>query len=358
MHPPDLQALAAKWISELRLQDRLITVRYVANLCDPGGNCVYGLMTIDNLDEGRFLIEVQDPSTWPVNGSRALSAHAIEECLVHELVHIRWIDVTAYNPNPASIVQEERATWSTAQALIRATSQQRAAIVRAMIAKSSTPNRAFARRNQMLDAATAKQILDALQGDDMEAMKAALRGIVEAALTGGNNGPPSVPEPGAPPAGQDAGNAQDPNKDKPPIGMDDKMYSRAMAAEVASIRAMKSEIAKYRDEAKAVADMLRPQAKQELVRAMRGDGITITPHGEKLILDAPSLDIAKERAEGMRAMAGLPAKPSVRQPHGASSLTRAQQVEYDSIARTNPARAEMYRGECERENAAKKGGAK
>lgn len=353
MQPPDLQALRSKWVNELRLQDRIITVRYVAGLCDPTGNLVYGLMTIENLDEGRFLIEVQDPSTWPAGGSRELSSQSIEECLVHELVHIRWIDVTAYNPNPASIVQEERATWSTAQALIRANSQQRAAIVRGMLAKSSTPKRAFARRNQMIDAATAKQILDALQGDDMEAMKLALRGIVEAALTGGENGAPSTPEPGAPPAGQDTGMGKPDEKDKMP-----PEYMRSMSTNLASIRSMHAEITKYRDEAKTAADMLRPEAKQALIRGMRADGVNLTPHSEKLILDAPTLEEAKTLEKGMRAMAGPPGKPPPRPPNSASTLTRAQQKDHDAIARTNPARAEIFRSECERENAAKKGGDK
>jgi hypothetical protein len=59
MQRPDLQVIAAKWIAELRLQDRIITVQYVVNLSTPMGDPVYGLMTIENLDEGRFCIEVR-----------------------------------------------------------------------------------------------------------------------------------------------------------------------------------------------------------------------------------------------------------------------------------------------------------
>ncbi len=349
---PDIQAIAAKWIAELRLQDRIVTVRYVDSLSDSLGNPVYGLMTIQNLDEGRFLIEVQDPLTWPSGGSRELSEASIEEGIVHELVHVRWIDLTAHNPDPAALVQEERATWATARALIRATNSQRAGIVRAMISRQ-----AATRRQPKGTSMDAKAVLAAIKDQDEAAALAILEQWLTEQIGGGTNGPPSVQDPLAPPMGAAAGNAAlDPNKDKtPPDAM------RAMVAKDATaVRSMLVEVVGFHKEAKAAADILRPKAKEELVRAMRADGIVLTPHAEKLITDAPTLELAKERAESMRAMAPTGTRKDLARPPGDDGgLTSEQATKYRGMVAANNPRAESYRDEALRANAkAKKGSAK
>lgn len=348
MQRPDLQAIAAKWIAELRLQDRIITVRYVANLSDPFGNLVYGLMTILNLDEGRFLIEVQDPETWPAGGSRPLSAESIEEGIVHELVHIRWIDLTACNPNPTALVQEERATWATARALVRANSSQRAAMVRAMVAKQ----RAATRQQTKGTGMDAKAVLAAIKDQDEAAALAILEQWLAEQIQGGASGPPSVQDPNAPPMNADAGNG-DPQKDKPPMNMGDKQneqYQRAMKADMAEIRTMKAELVQC-------LEVARPAAKTELVRTMRADGIALTSHQEKLILEAKTIEEAKTLERGMRAMGATPSKPPARQPADESGLTSVQATKYRGMVAQNNPRAEAYRDECVRLNS-KKGGAK
>lgn len=356
---PDIQALCAEWIGAdgLRIQDRIISASYVPNLATDSGAALYGLLRIDNLDEGRFSVSIQDPETWPVGGSRELSQRSIEEALVHELVHIRWIDLTADKQDATSLVQEERATWATAQALVAAKYDKRAAEVRAMVARldartmvsraeaargGNTPRRAITGRRKMIDAATAKSILDALQGDDIEAMKAALRGIVESALTGGDSGPPSAPD--APPMPADAGNGTVPDdKNKPPMQMAPDKMARAMKAAT--------------DEAAAAIALLRPAAKNELVRGMRADGVPLTPHAEKLILEAPTVQDAERLAAGMRAMA--PSAPAGQRPPAnpptdtaaLAGLTRSQRAKYDDISKSNPKRAEAYRAESLKANA-------
>jgi len=354
---PDIQAMAAKWIGELRLQDRIVRVEYVRDLRNPFGEPVYGLMQIENLDEGRFCVSIQDPDTWPVGGVRELSEESIEEGLVHELVHIRWIDVTADNANPAAIRQEERATWATATALLRAGKRQRASIVRAMsahpaqwqkvqraaLARDGGASRsALARSKAMIDAATAKQLLDALDTGDPDAMKMAIRGIVEAALTGGDSAPPGAIE--TPPMPADAGNGATPDdKEKSPMQMAPDKYARSMKAAT--------------EEAVAALAVLRPAVKVELVRAMRADGITVTPHAERLVLDAPTVQDAERLVAGMRAMSPggtSSAKPHAQPPTDASALaglTRSQKAKYEDIAKSNPRRAETYRTESLKANA-------
>lgn len=347
---PDIQAIGAKWIAELRLQDRIITIRYTTNLCDPFGNLVYGLMTIQNLDEGRFLIEVQDPSTWPAGGSRALSDESITEGIVHELVHIRWIDLTAHNPDPAAIVQEERATWATARALVQANQSTRAAIVRAMIAKPAAMRRQTTGNKSMdvLDLVLAA-LAAALTAEDPKAAIQALLSEVKALKEKGTAAPDSVPTPMPQGTGDEYG------KDKPPVAMGDEKepdrMMRTMKADLAEIRAMKLE-------AKEALDMVRPAAKAEIVRTMRADGIALTPHAEKLILDAPTVDAAKDRAETIRAMAPAGAKRQQSLPPmgDEAGLTPAQSAKYRGMVVANNPRAETYRDECVRQN--KKGGAK
>jgi hypothetical protein len=322
---PDIQAIAAKWIAELRLQDRLITVRYTTNLADPMGSLVYGLMTILNLDEGRFLIEVQDPSTWPSGGSRELSSEAIEEGIVHELVHVRWIDLTAHNPDPTALVQEERATWATARALIRANNSQRAAMVRAMFA-----TQAASRRQAKGKSMDAKAVLAAIKDQD----EAAALAILEQWLTEqiGGAAPPSVDDGTAPPM--------------PAAASDDKgtplqTLMRGMKSALDEARSAKAEI----DECLKVA---RPAAKTEIVRGMRADGIVLTPHQEKLILDAPNLEKAKAVAEGMRAMAPVVPARKPAEPAGGSTagLTRPQAAKYQQKLAAGDPNAESYRAAC------------
>jgi hypothetical protein len=78
---------------------------------------------------------------------------------------------------------------------------------------------------------------------------------------------------------------------------------------------------------------------------MRADGIELTPHQEKLVLDSKTVEEAKTLVVGMRAMGASPAKPPARPGRSATGLTASQQREYEKIHRTNPERAEMYRDE-------------
>lgn len=356
---PDIQALCAEWIGTdgLRIQDRIIAASYVPDLCNATGAPLYGQLRIDNLDEGRFTVRIQDPATWPVGGSRALSQRSIEEALVHELVHIRWIDLTAANQDAASLVQEERATWATAQALVAAKYDKRAADVRAMVramstGKTSALTRAQTKGRAMIDATTAKQILDALGGEDIEAMKAALRGIVEAALTSGDNGPPSGAD-GASGMGADAGNnGADPNKDRPPMNMNDEQqkYSRAMRAHLS--------------EAATSADILRKDAKAAIVRGMRADGLKMTPHAEKQILEAKTIEEAQSLERMARSMSADPVEGAQVPRKGASpptdrnalaGLTQGQRQSYQRHMRTDPDKAAKFLAQCTKTNAERKG---
>lgn len=376
MMRPDLQAIAAKWIRLFRIQNRIITVSYVPNLVNPStGDVVYALMSIENDDEGRYSIYVQDPATWPTDAMRPMSEKSIENAVRHECAHIMLRDFAPRNPSDADILAEERAVWAISDAfdLINEgnapqfaamvarqldrkpqTFSQIAGNVRAMVArqKATAPRLALAGRKNMIDAATAKQILDALQSEDVEAMKTALRGIVEAALSGGDQGPPSVPDPNAPPMGADAG-PMDPNKDKTPT---DAM--RSMAAGVDKIRGMVAETATLRDEVKAAAEILRPQAKLEIVRAMKAEGIVLTSHAEKLIVDAPTIEAAKDRAATVRAMAPVGTKrPQVTPPTHSSGidtagLTPGQLTSYNRYMRAGkPDMAARFVETCAKTNA-------
>jgi hypothetical protein len=343
------------------------------------GDTVYALLAIENEDEGRFSIFVQDPATWPTNATRPPTLRTIEGAVRHECAHIRVRDFAPRNPSDADILAEERAVWAISDAFDKVnelnapqfaamvvrqldrkpqTLSQVAANVRAMAATTAATRRQTKGINMAMDPATAKMLLDALDSNaDPAAAIAAVRKVVEDALTGGQDAPASVPDPNAPPMGADAGNvpANDPSKGgkMPPDAM------RAMSAELQSVRAMGAEVRQLRDELKSAADIVRPTAKAELVRAMRADGIAITPHQEKLITDAPSLEVAKDRAATMRAMGAAPGKPPAKQPGDGSGLTPAQDAKYRSMVAANNPRAEAYRDECEKKNARdKKAGAR
>lgn len=375
---PDIQAIAAKWIRLFRIQDRIITVAYVPNLVNPAnGEPAYALMTVENGDEGRFRIEVQDPATWPRGSALQPTPKTIENAVRHECFHIRVRDFAN-----GDVLAEERATWAISDAfdaiadgdvpnvaamvvtqLARKTQtlSQIADTVRAMTANTAATRRQTKGRSMAMDPATAKMLLDALDSDDIAAVKAAIRKIAEDGLTGGEAGPPSTQDPTMPPMGADAGDKM--QKDKPPMSMGDKpdQYARAMKAELHSIRTMKVEIEQYRNEAKAAADVVRPQAKVEIIRAMRAEGIEMTPDAEKRILDAPTVEVAKDRAESMRAMAPMGArKPGALPPNGGmAGLTRTQSATYTKmVANGNEKGAEAYRVECVKLNAAQKDGAK
>lgn len=200
----------------------------------------------------------------------------------------------------------------------------------------------------MIDAATAKQILDALQGDDVEAMKAALRGIVEAALIGGDNSV-NAPDQLAPlSAAPNADNGATNAKDNP---VPEQM--RAMAALMAEARAMKAEL-------ESCLRVAQPDGKRAIVRAMRDEGIVLTPANEQLILDAPTIAVAQTLSQGMRAMApSTTRRQHAVPPNGTTNLTRTQQAAYDKLlAAGNERGAEAYRAECVRLGAAQKDGAK
>jgi hypothetical protein len=167
----------------------------------------------------------------------------------------------------------------------------------------------------------------------------------------GDAAPANVPDPNAPPMGADVGKGP-PSPDKMP---DAQM--RAMAAEVVNIRKMGAEIKQFHGEAKAAAELLRPKAKEALVLSMRADGLTVTPHGEKLITEASTLEEAQILAKGMRAMSATPTKPPARLPADEGGLTPEQAAKYRAmVAKGNP-RAESFRDESVKTNT-KKGGAK
>lgn len=368
---PDIQAIAAKWIRLFRIQDRIITVAYVPNLVNPAnGEPVYALMTVENGDEGRFRIEVQDPATWPRGSALQPTPKTIENAVRHECFHIRVRDFAN-----GDVLAEERATWAISDAfdaiadgdvpnvaamvvtqLARKnqTLLQIADTVRAMAVNTAATRRQTKGRSMAMDPATAKMLLDALDSDDIAAVKAAIRKIAEDGLTGGEAGPLSAQDPAMPPMGADAGDEI--QKDKPPMSMGDKpdQYARAMKAELAKVKALGAEV-------ESAVAILRPQAKVEIVRAMRAEGIEMTPDAEKRILDAPTVEVAKDRAESMRAMAPTGArKPNALPPNGGTAgLTRTQSATYTKmVANGNEKGAEAYRVECVRLNAAQKDGAK
>jgi hypothetical protein len=345
---PDIAMMGAKWIGELRLQDRVITIRYVRDLASPGGAPVYGLLVIENLDEGRFSVLIQDPDTWPAGGSRDLSPEAIEEALVHELVHVRWIDLTADKADATSLVQEERATWATARALINAKGSTRAAMVRAMVARKAATR--LQTKGKTMDAAA---VIAALKEADGEAALQILSDYVAEQL-GGTAGPPSG---GAVDGmGADAGNgsAED-SKAKPPMNMADEQqrYSRAMKANL--------------DEAARGTAILREDAKRAIVRGMVADGIKLTPHAQKQILDAKTIEDAQSLERLARSMSAVPVE-GAKDPKklaaplggksGTAGLTRSQEAKYSQMSKAGNPRADAYRDECIKATAlAKKGGA-
>ena len=200
----------------------------------------------------------------------------------------------------------------------------------------------------MIDAATAKSILDALQGDDIEAMKSALRGIVEAALTGGASAPTET----SPESGQAAevGAVTDEKKEAMQMGDKPGMYSRAMAVELAEI--------------KRATAIVQEDAKRAIVRGMVSDGVKLTPHAEKQILEAASIESARALERMARSMSAeavpgaqgnKPAEPAVADRSALAGLNPAQRATYKEIAKTNPSRAETYRVEAVKHNAAQAG---
>jgi hypothetical protein len=291
----------------------------------------------------------------------------IEGAVRHECAHIRVRDFAPRNPSDADILAEERAVWAISDAFDAIGDEQQfaamvvrqlstkpntfsniAANVRAMVATTAATRRHNKGRNMAMDPATAKMLLDASESEDAAAMKAAIRKIVEDALSGGQDGPPSAQDPNAPPMNQDAG-AVDPNKDK--LGNESPMM-RAMKADLAEIRTMKAEL-------KEVLDVARPAAKVELVRAMRADNITLLPHQEKEIVDAPDLPTAKAIAKGMRAMAipGQQRKHHEQAAGDAAGLTKTQAATYTRMMNAGNPGAETYRAACIDENK-RSGGAK
>jgi hypothetical protein len=371
MPRPDLQAIADKWIRLFRIQDRRITVSYVPNLKNPlNGDTVYALLALENDDEGRYSIFVQDPSTWPTNAARPPTEKVIEGVVRHECAHIRVRDFAPRNPSDADILAEERAVWAISDAfdavMENDAPQFAAMVVQQLSRKPQTLAQVAGQIRAMTATAASRQtkgmsmdakaVLAAIKDQDEAAALAILEQWLTEQISSGAAKPPGVPDPSAPPMGADVGNAaNDQNKDKmPPDAM------RAMTADVVSIRTMKGEIAKYHAEIKVAADLVRPEAKTAIVRAMRADGIVITPHGEKLILDAPTLEEAQVLAKGMRAMGSAESrKPNALPANGGTAgLTRAQSAQYQRLAAQGSPRAETYRAECVRDNAATKGGAK
>lgn len=366
MQRPDIQAIAAKWIHLFRIQDRIITVAYVPNLVNPAnGEPVYALMTVENSDEGRFRIEVQDPATWPRGSALQPTPKTIENAVRHECFHIRVRDFAN-----GDVLAEERATWAISDAfdaiadgdvpnvaamvvtqLARKTQtlSQIADTVRAM-----TANQAATRQQTRGKSMDAKAVLAAIKEKDEAAALAILEQWLADQISGGTNGPPSAQDPAMPPMGADAGDEM--QKDKPPMNMGDKpdQYARAMKIELAKVKALGAEV-------ESAVAILRPQAKVEIVRAMRAEGIEMTPDAEKRILDAPTVEVAKDRAESMRAMAPMGArKPGALPPNGGmAGLTRTQSATYTKmVANGNEKGAEAYRVECVKLNAAQKDGAK
>lgn len=362
MPRPDIHAIAAKWIRLFRIQDRLITVSYVPNLVNPAtGGVVYALLAIENEDEGRYSIFVQDPATWPKDTARQPTLKNIESAVRHECAHIRVRDFAPRNPSDADILAEERAVWAisdafdavnetaapqfaamVAQQLSRKpqTLVQVAANVRAMMA-----TRAATRRQTKGYAMDAQAVLAAIKDQD----EAAALAILEQWLTeqiGNGAGAADV----ALPMGAEG---EGPSEDKPPMAMVDKDK-----IDVASMRSMRAEIAKGAAEVQTALALIRPAAKVELVRAMRADGIVLTKAAEDEITSAPTLEVAKERAKGMRAMTPTGTRRTHALPpvgDNAAGMTRAQAAEYNRLVAMGSPRAELYRAEASKDNNAKAG---
>lgn len=344
---PDLAAKAQAWITELRLQDRVIAVRYVRDLATPAGDPVYGLLVIENLDEGRFAVLIQDPDTWPAGGSRELSEASIEEALVHELVHIRWIDLTADKHDVTSLVQEERATWATARALINAKGPVRAAMVRAMVSRSAATRRQT--KGKTMDAAA---VIAALKEADGEAALQILSEYVAEQL-GGAKPPDSEGGAGSMSADAGTGNGMDNDpKKKPPMGMADEQqrYQRAMQSSLSEVQ--------------RGAAIVREDAKRALVRGMIADGVKLTPHAEKQILGAGTIEEAEKLAKFARSMSVAPVegatdpkKPAAPPTDRAAiaGLTPFQRQQYAKHARRDLEKAMAFLKQCEKTNAQRAG---
>lgn len=294
---PNLAAIAAKWIKALRLGSFEIDVRYVRNLQTNSGAPVFGLMVPANDDAGRFAVFVQDPETWPDDPSKPMSAAAVEEIVIHELSHVRLWDATGDTTDPSKIKAEERAVWAFAAALQSASPGQRAAMVRAMAAAPGLAKKvesmAAPRRNERAMSMDAKQVLAAIKEQD----EAAALQILEQWLAeqiGGAGGPGSEPMPANP----------DDGKDKPPMGMsggggqdDQRQPMPARAAQAAG------KVSAFEARAMRATQIIEDEAKRSLIRAMRADGIELTPAAEKRIIGASTLEEAEQRAALVRDMA-------------------------------------------------------
>lgn len=295
---PNLEAIAAKWIKALRLGSFEIDVRYARNLANRHGDPVFGLMSVPNDDAGRFVIRVQDPETWPDDPSKPMSAAAVEEIVIHELSHVRLWDATGDTTDPSKIKAEERAVWAFAAALQSASAGQRAAMVRAMAAAPGLAKKvesmAAPRRNERAMSMDAKQVLAAIKEQD----EAAALQILEQWLAeqiGGAGGPGSEPMPANP----------DDGKDKPPMGMsggggqdDQRQPMPARAAQAAA-----GKVSAFEARAMRATQIIEDEAKRSLIRAMRTDGIELTPAAEKRIIGASTLEEAEQRAALVRDMA-------------------------------------------------------
>ncbi len=367
MQRPDLQAIANEWINALEIQDRSIVIAYTPNLINPAnGDVVYGLMTILDRPAKRFRIDIQDPSTWPVGAPLPPTLRTITRAVRHECIHIRVNDFTPDDPTDADIQAEEEAVWAIEGAFDRITNAAQPRIAAMVVKQPQTLAQVAGQiRAMTATAATrrtkgmsmdAKAVLAAIKDQDEAAALAILEQWLTEQISGAAE-PSSVPDPNAPPMGAGVGNvpSNEPSKDKmPPDAM------RAMAAEVTSVRAMGVEVRQLRDELKAAADIVRPSAKVELVRAMRADGIALSPHQEKRITDAPTIEVAKDRAETMRAMAPVSTRKDPAKPPGDDvGLTAEQATKYRGMVAANNPRAESWRDETIRANSkAKKGSAK
>lgn len=124
---PDLEALTAKYAAEFRLGSFDIRVGYVPNLCNASGAFVYGLMQ-SHKDAGKAWIGIQDPDTWVEDGGLKCTPENIERILIHELIHVRLMNVVAGQATASEIVAEEQAVHALADAFANANQKIREVI--------------------------------------------------------------------------------------------------------------------------------------------------------------------------------------------------------------------------------------
>jgi hypothetical protein len=118
------------------------------------------------------------------------------------------------------------------------------------------------------------------------------------------------------------------------------------------------------DEAATAASILRKDAKVAIVRNMRADGLKVTPHAERQILAAKTIEDAQaleqmarsmssEPVEGAQSAKGKSAPPADRS--ALAGLSAYQRQQYAGHARKDPAKAAAFVKQCAATNARRAG---